>query len=103
MTTASTDPLRDQLRGWLENPKVNQILLERGVFRSAVEIGKLHEDMDTYNPRGLALITQRLLSNRYVRRRILALAPERRTGREAMDALRQWADEAVGFNGGKGN
>jgi hypothetical protein len=90
--------LVQQLRAWIENRKINTILLERGVFRSAIELGKLHDDLDQYNPRGLAMITQRLLSNRFVRRRILALAPDRKTGREAMDALRTWADVASGID-----
>lgn len=87
-----------QLRAWLENPKVNEVLLSRRVFLSAVEIARIHDDMDQYNAVGLAKIMQRVLSNRFVRRRILALAPERRMGREAMDALRAWADEASMLN-----
>ena len=98
MPLQGIDALRAQLRGWLENPRVNEVLLSRRIFRSAIEIGKLHEDMYQYNPKGLALITQRLLSNKYVRRRILSQAPDRKTGREAMDALRAWADEAAGFD-----
>lgn len=99
---AGPDLLRAQLRGWLENPRVNEVLIARRIF-SALDIAHVYEDMGQYNPKGLALITQRMLANRYVRRRILALAPDRKTGREAMDALRTWADEAAGLNVGKGN
>jgi len=103
VTRANTAPLVAQLRTWIEMPRVNEVLLGRRVFANAIELGRIHDDLDQYNPRGLAMITQRLLSNRYVRRRILALAPDRKLGREAMDALRAWADVAAADPKAKGN
>ncbi len=102
-TQGGTELLVQQLRDWIETPKINAILLERKIF-GMIDLAKIHEDLDQYNPRGLAMITQRLLSNRCVRRRILALAPERKAARVAMDALREWADVASGIDPqGKGN
>jgi hypothetical protein len=98
-----TAPLVAQLRMWIETPRINEALLSHRIFTSALELGRIHEDLDQYNPRGLAMITQRLLSNRYVRRRILALAPDRKLGRKAMDALRAWADVAAANPKAKGN
>jgi hypothetical protein len=98
VTLHGIDALRAQLRGWLENPRVNEVLLSRRVFTSAIEIGHIHQDMDQYNPRGLALITKKLLSHPRVRIRILAFAPDRKAGREAMDSLLAWAKEAAAFD-----
>jgi hypothetical protein len=98
MVLHGIDALRAQLRGWLENPRVNEVLLSRRVFTSAIEIGLLHENMHLYNPRGLAFITKKLLSHPRVRIRILALAPDRKAGREAMDSLLAWAKEAAAFD-----
>ncbi len=92
-TSGGSELLVRQLRNWIETPKINRVLLERGIFGMA-DLARIYDDLDQYNPRGLALITQRLLSNRYVRRRILALAPDRKVGRAAMDTLREWADVA---------
>jgi hypothetical protein len=94
---ADVAPLVAQLRGWIETPRINTVLLERGIFKVG-DLARIHDDLHQYNPRGLAMITRRLLSNRYVRRRILALAPDRKVGREAMDALRAWADVAAGHD-----
>lgn len=98
VTDGSVTSLVQRLREWLENPQINRVLLERRVFTSAIEIAKLHEDLDQYNPRALALITKKLLSHPRVRIRILAFAPDRKAGREAMDSLLAWAKEAAAFD-----
>ena len=86
--------LVQRLRDWLATPKVNRVLLERKIFAGAYEIGIFHDRLHELNVKQLAMFTQRMLSNRYVRRRILALAPDRRVARMGLDAIRDWADEA---------
>ncbi len=84
-------PLVVKLRDWLENPKINAVLLKRRIFNSAMEIAKLHEDMHLYGKRGLASIAGRMMGSPHVRRRIAALSPDRRASLVAMDSLAEWA------------
>jgi hypothetical protein len=86
-----------QLRTWLTIPKVNEVLLSRSVAKSAFEVLKIYEDLPTLSVKGVAMVTAWLLSDRYVRRRIVAVAgsKDRRTAREALQALHEWANVAA--------
>ena len=83
-----------RVRDWLETPRVNELLIEQRIL-SALEIAVIYDRLHQQNPIQLAMVIQRVLGNRLVRRRILAHAPDRRVGRQAMDTIRAWADEAT--------
>jgi hypothetical protein len=91
------DALVGQLRAWLKEPRVNEVLLARRIFANAREVLLIWDALPTFSQKQLAMVVERLLSSRYVRRRIIALVPrgDRGTVRSILEDWRLWAMEAA--------